>query len=161
MDAERPISVEHEHAVSEHSGAEICRGPIECDYLSRSLEKALSFLFEPERQGVEGGRWRPAVEDRHVNVAPGSIISSAEAAEEPSGDEVGIRVVGEELGQALENAGAVHVGAQSAPASRVMASRSVWHPAARSSGVAFSISLWLMPSSQGTKIIPVGATRAT
>ena len=42
-----------------------------------------------------------------------------------------------------------------------MASSRVWHPAARSSGVAFSISLWLIPSSHGTKIMPVGATRAT
>ncbi len=34
------------------------------------------------------------------------------------------------------------------------------HPAARSSGVAFSISAWLMPFSHGTKIIPAGAIRA-
>ncbi len=35
---------------------------------------------------------------------------------------------------------------------------STLQPAARSSGVAFSTSLWLMPSSQGTKTIAVGAT---
>ena len=34
-------------------------------------------------------------------------------------------------------------------------------PASRSAGVAFSISLWLIPPSQGTKIIAVGATRLT
>ena len=34
-------------------------------------------------------------------------------------------------------------------------------PASRSAGVAFSISLWLMPPSQGTKIIAVGVTRLT
>src|SRR4051794_36863869 len=33
-------------------------------------------------------------------------------------------------------------------------------PAVRSSGLASSISLWLMPPTQGTKIIAVGATRA-
>ena len=33
-------------------------------------------------------------------------------------------------------------------------------PAARSSGLAFSISLWLMPFSQGTKIIPAGPSSA-
>ncbi len=34
------------------------------------------------------------------------------------------------------------------------------HPAARSSGVAFSISAWLMPFSHGTKTIPAGVVRA-
>src|SRR5437016_12923482 len=34
-------------------------------------------------------------------------------------------------------------------------------PAVKSSGLASSISLWLMPPTQGTKIIAVGATRAT
>ena len=34
-------------------------------------------------------------------------------------------------------------------------------PISRSCGVAFSISLWLIPSSQGTKIMPVGATVQT
>ena len=33
-------------------------------------------------------------------------------------------------------------------------------PAARSVGAAFSASLWLIPRSHGTKIIPVGHTRA-
>ena len=44
--------------------------------------------------------------------------------------------------------GALHHGAQQHVAA-----------APRSSLVAFSISLWLMPSSQGMKIMPVGATR--
>jgi hypothetical protein len=34
------------------------------------------------------------------------------------------------------------------------------HPAARSSGVAFSISAWLMPFSHGTKIIAAGTIGA-
>ena len=38
--------------------------------------------------------------------------------------------------------------------------RSTSQPAARSSGRAFSNSLWLMPFSQGTKIMAVGATSA-
>src|SRR5229473_1858781 len=42
-----------------------------------------------------------------------------------------------------------------------MARSSTLQPAARSSGVALSTSLWLMPSAQGTKIIAVGATRLT
>ena len=33
-------------------------------------------------------------------------------------------------------------------------------PAARSPGVAFSVSLWLMPRSQGTKIMPAGQSLA-
>ena len=37
---------------------------------------------------------------------------------------------------------------------------STLQPAVRSSGLASSISLWLMPPTQGTKIIAVGATRA-
>src|SRR5206468_10024352 len=37
---------------------------------------------------------------------------------------------------------------------------STLQPASRSSGRAFSISLWLMPPSQGTKIMAAGATRA-
>ncbi len=41
-----------------------------------------------------------------------------------------------------------------------MASGRTLHPAARSSGVAFSISAWLMPFSHGTKIIAAGAVRA-
>ena len=119
------------------------------------------FSFEPEREGAEGCRRRPAVENRNIDIACGMGVPSREAAEEPGGDKVWVRVVGEELDQARQNGGAVHIAAQSAPASRTMASSSVWQPAARSSGVAFSISLWLMPSSQGTKIIPVGATRDT
>ena len=47
-----------------------------------------------------------------------------------------------------------------APARSRMACSSTSQPAARSSGVAFSISLWLMPFSQGTKIMPVGVTLA-
>ena len=39
-----------------------------------------------------------------------------------------------------------------------MAFRSTSQPAARSPGVASSISLWLMPSLQGMKIMPVGTT---
>ena len=41
-----------------------------------------------------------------------------------------------------------------------IACSSTLHPASRSSGVAFSISLCEMPPSHGTKIIAVGATRA-
>ncbi len=41
-----------------------------------------------------------------------------------------------------------------------MARNSTAQPAARSSGLAFSISLWLMPFSQGTKIIPAGPSSA-
>ncbi len=41
-----------------------------------------------------------------------------------------------------------------------MASSRTSHPAARSSGVAFRVSAWLMPFSHGTKIIPAGAVRA-
>ena len=37
----------------------------------------------------------------------------------------------------------------------------IWQPAPASSLVASSISLWLMPSLHGTKIIAVGATRET
>ncbi len=40
------------------------------------------------------------------------------------------------------------------------ASSSTWQPAARSLGLASSISLWLMPSLQGTKTMDVGATLA-
>ncbi len=42
-----------------------------------------------------------------------------------------------------------------------MARSSTLQPASRCAGSAFSISLWLMPSSQGTKIMAAGATRAT
>ena len=42
-----------------------------------------------------------------------------------------------------------------------MACSSTLQPISRSCGVALSISLWLMPSSQGTKIMPVGATVQT
>jgi hypothetical protein len=41
-----------------------------------------------------------------------------------------------------------------------MAWSSTLHPASRCSGFASSISLWLMPSLHGTKIIPAGARRA-
>src|SRR5690606_23901918 len=50
--------------------------------------------------------------------------------------------------------------APATPAARKMACRSTLQPASRCSGRASSISLWLMPSLQGTKIIAVGATRA-
>ncbi len=49
---------------------------------------------------------------------------------------------------------------QPSPAVLSTACSSTLAPASRSSGVAFSISLWLMPPSQGTKIMPVGATLA-
>jgi hypothetical protein len=50
--------------------------------------------------------------------------------------------------------------AVTALARATIACRSTSQPAARSSGRAFSTSLWLMPFSHGTKIIAVGATRA-
>src|SRR5690606_35054269 len=53
-----------------------------------------------------------------------------------------------------------HIPSQRAFALSSMAWRRTPQPAARSSGFAFSASLWLMPPSQGTKIIAVGATRA-
>ena len=48
-----------------------------------------------------------------------------------------------------------------APARASIAWSSTFAPASRCSGRASSISLWLMPSLHGTKIIDVGATRAT
>ncbi|MDT4825481.1 hypothetical protein FQZ97_587670 [compost metagenome] len=46
------------------------------------------------------------------------------------------------------------------PQQRNMACSSTLQPASRCSGCASSISLWLMPSLHGTKIMAVGATRA-
>ena len=54
----------------------------------------------------------------------------------------------------------VSAGSGRPPATESMACSSTLQPISRSSGVALSISLWLMPSSQGTKIMPVGATVA-
>lgn len=42
-----------------------------------------------------------------------------------------------------------------------MACSSTLAPASTSAAVTFSASLWLMPPSQGMKIMPVGATRET
>ena len=58
-----------------------------------------------------------------------------------------------------------HTPSRAPPSSRVasatIAFSSTSQPAAMSACVAASISLWLMPSSQGMKIMPVGATRET
>ncbi len=50
--------------------------------------------------------------------------------------------------------------AAAVPARSSITCSSTLQPAARSSALAFSISLWLMPPSQGTKIMLVGHTRA-
>lgn len=46
------------------------------------------------------------------------------------------------------------------PASVSTLSSSTCAPAAQSSGLVYSASLWLMPLAEGTKIIPAGSTRA-
>jgi hypothetical protein len=51
-------------------------------------------------------------------------------------------------------------GVEGASAASRSAFRSTAQPAVRSSGLASSISLWLMPPTQGTNTIAVGATRA-
>ncbi len=51
--------------------------------------------------------------------------------------------------------------AQASCALRNTARNNTSAPAAAHSGVIASASLWLSPSTHGTKIIPVGATRAT
>ena len=63
------------------------------------------------------------------------------------------------------DSGSDHASACVSPSSRVasatIALSNTWQPAAMSDWVAASISLWLIPSSQGMKIMPVGATRET
>lgn len=54
-----------------------------------------------------------------------------------------------------------HIQTQLSCALRSTARNSTSAPAAAHSGVIASASLWLNPSTHGTKIIPVGATRAT
>jgi len=61
--------------------------------------------------------------------------------------------------QLMPNA-AVTLKIQTTPARSSIACNNTLHPAVMCSGFASSISLWLMPSLQGIKIMPLGASLA-